>query len=184
MSFREAVAAFLAIAITGFLDVLWLKVTVVCCLNHWAFINAAGILEPVFGPLRESQGALGPTISRVWSGRTWHAIQVGLGFVSMILAVAHLTSVEAEPYLIMWGVFARPAAKLVANGSSAREPEGWWQVVSTRILDVLTRFPPFQYIPNIYKAPVALLAFSLALLWALWFGIEQIMPWFIVSRNN
>ncbi|CAN9452497.1 unnamed protein product [Alternaria alternata] len=84
----------------------------------------------------------------------------------------------------MWGVFARPAAKLVANGSSAREPEGWWQVVSTRISDVLTRFPPFQYIPNIYKAPVVLLAFSLALLWALWLGLEQIMPWFIVSLGS
>jgi hypothetical protein len=173
-----------AAALTGWLDNIWLRIIVTSLLNHLTFTKAMATLEPVFAPFQDSQGALGPIPSRIWSAREWQAIKIKSFCISLALSVIHLASPEMGPYLLLWACLLLPAAKHVATGLSPRTPQGKWQFWSTRMADTLMQLPPFQYLPDLYKAPVALLAAILLLLWAIYFGFQQALPWFIVSGNN
>jgi hypothetical protein len=166
------------------LDDAWLKIIVAALLNHFSFTYAMKTLEPIFAPFQDSQESLGMTPSRVWSPREWQAIKIMSFGISIALTVAHLASRETEPYLLVWGCFVYLATKLVATGLSSRAPRGKWQSLSMRTADVLKEFPPFHHLPGRYKAPVSLFTVDLLLLWVLYVGIEQALPWFIVGANN
>jgi hypothetical protein len=161
-------------------DEAWLKIIVACILNHLSFIDAVKTLESILAPFRDSQGALGPTQLRIWSAREWRTIRIKSFGMSIALAAAHLASRRAEPYLLLWGFIVAPAAKFVATGLRPRVPRGNWQLFSTRTANVLSEFSPLQNLPSPYRAPVAL---SL-LLWAFYFGLEQVWLFFVVGKDH
>lgn len=162
----------------------WLKIIVAALLNYFSFTRAMKTLEPILAPFQESQESLGMTPSRIWSAREWQAIKIMSFGISIALTIAHIASRETEPYLLLWGCFVYLATKLVATGLSSRSPRGKWQFLSMRTADILKEFPPFQHLPGRYKAPFGLFAAALLLLWVLYLGLEQALPWFLASKNN
>lgn len=165
-------------------DKLWLNRVVTFLVNYLAFTNAMRKLEPVIAPLQDVQGPFGWNATRLWTKQGWRIIMVRSCGICILINIAHLSLPKAEPYFILWGVFIHAAATVVATGLSTLEPEGRPQFVSRQAADIIAKIPLFQHVPVPYRRAVALLVAYLALFWATWFGLEQALPWVIVSQDN
>ena len=180
---------FIAIPATAWLDIPWLKNVIALCLSIPVFNQSAKYLESIVAPWQPSVEDFGRVEGRMWSERAWKFIRVGsLCAGTVVSTLAHSISSEAGPHLILGGLLVLLAARLVAAGLSRDDPQSWWQTWLKKTTRWLTELAPLEYVPNPYRAPVALFLAVLLLLWVQCIGLEWMvehgLQWFMVSKST